>query len=62
MLKRGEAILLVSFVAIVTGLAIGCSWYKASVQADVYRRQGVEMGTWEVMMGAKPVERPITIR
>jgi hypothetical protein len=38
------------------------AWYKAKVQADVYRRQGVEMTTWEVMLGAKPIERSINIK
>lgn len=37
------------------------SWYGASVQAAVYRRQGVEMSTWEVMCGAKPVERSFRV-
>lgn len=33
------------------------AWYKAGLQQEVYRRQGVEMTQWEVFMGAKPVER-----
>ncbi len=38
---------------------VGWKWYSASVQRDVYRRQGVQMTTWEVFLGAKPVERYI---
>jgi hypothetical protein len=38
-------------------LGISMSWLQAAVQVDVYRRQGVEMTTFEVFMGAKPVER-----
>jgi hypothetical protein len=49
---------------LVAACLIGCAWryYTSSVQADVYRRQGVEMTTWEVFLGAKPVERPVTIK
>ena len=36
-------------------------WYQSSVQASVYRRQGVEMSTWEVLIGVKPVSRPLII-
>lgn len=52
------AVLLGGFMAICAAV----QWYRAGVQADVYRRQGVEMTTWEVMMGAKPVERSIRIQ
>lgn len=37
-------------------------YYQAGVQADVYRRQGFNISTWEVMMGGKPIERVITIK
>ena len=37
-------------------------WYKSSVQSAVYKRQGIEMSTWECMMGAKPAERTINVR
>ena len=43
-------------------LGIAGAFYSASVQADVYKRQGVEISTWEVMMGAKPIERVITVK
>jgi hypothetical protein len=46
-------------LAIIAGIILApmAAWYKAGVQVEVYRRQGVEMTTWEVFMGAKPVER-----
>jgi hypothetical protein len=34
-------------------------WYRAGVQADVWRRQGAEMSTWEVFLGAKPIIRGV---
>lgn len=40
-------------------LAFLFSLWRASIQVGVYKRQGVEMSTWEVLMGAKPVERVI---
>jgi hypothetical protein len=48
---------LVLLIALVIVASEGCQWYKAGVQAKVYRRQGVEMSRWEVFCGAKPVER-----
>ena len=36
---------------------VGFSWYQAEVQSNVYRRQGIEMSTWECFVGAKPAER-----
>jgi hypothetical protein len=36
---------------------LGFLWCSAEIQAGVYRRQGVEMSTWECFMGAKPAER-----
>ncbi len=32
-------------------------WFSSEVQKDVYKRQGVEMTTFEVFCGAKPVMR-----
>lgn len=37
------------------------AWYQAAVQADVYRRQGADLSTWEVLMGAKPITRQLII-
>lgn len=49
------------FVACVL-LAGGCSVYQASVQSAVYQREGIEISTWEVLMGAKPAERAVRIK
>mgnify|MGYP000087141963 CR=1 FL=1 len=51
-----------SILVVACLIGFACRYYTASVQADVYRRQGVEMTTWEVFLGAKPVERPVTIK
>lgn len=47
-------------IVFIGGAAIG--WYRATIQADVYRREGIEISTWEVMCGAKPAERAIHIK
>jgi hypothetical protein len=52
-----EVIAVVLLLTAIAAIGIGGKWYTASVQTEVYRRQGVEMTTWEVFMGAKPVER-----
>lgn len=44
------------------GTWFGWQWYKSSVQVGVYARQGVQMSTWEVFLGAKPVERMISTK
>ncbi len=51
----------VVFLAIVLGFG-GCEVYQAHVQAEVYRREGVELTTWEVLMGAKPAERTVNVK
>lgn len=54
----GCLVVLVAFVLLLVFAAVfGFYWWRASIQADVYGRQGVQMSTWEVLMGAKPVER-----
>lgn len=35
------------------------NWYKAGVHQEVYRRQGCEMSRWEILMGAKPIDRQL---
>jgi hypothetical protein len=37
----------------------GWEWYVAGVQQQVYARQGVQMSHWEIMLGARPVVRPL---
>lgn len=38
------------------------SWMAAETQADVYRREGIQITTFEVWMGAKPAERIIHLK
>lgn len=54
--------LIVGGVVLLVLISVGAGWYRAGVQAEVYRRQGVEMSTWEVFTGAKPAERTIHVR
>lgn len=37
-------------------------WYMAGVQAEVYRREGIEMTQWEVFVGARPAERTVNLK
>lgn len=52
---------IIGLVAVI-GIAVVGAFWKASIQAEVYRRQGVEMSVFEVMMGAKPIERVIHLK
>lgn len=49
----------VALVMFMVSVGLGASWYRAEAQRKVYERQGVQMTTWEIMLGAKPVERYI---
>jgi hypothetical protein len=40
-------------------VAIGWHWYRSSVQSELYRREGIEVTTWECFVGARPAERVI---
>ena len=58
----GEAAFcILSLIALVLGSS-AWQWRAAGMQAEVYRRQGVEMTQWECFMGIKPVERTINIK
>ena len=48
-------------VLVVGGAGVG-RWYAASVQSEVYRREGIEVSTFEIIMGAKPAERTINLK
>jgi hypothetical protein len=49
---------LYAVVALLILLAgFGIAWVRATVQTNVYKRQGVDMSVWEVLLGAKPIER-----
>ena len=56
-------LLLVAFIASI-GVAVTllAHLYQASVQSAVYRREGIEVSTWEVFVGAKPAERTINVK
>lgn len=49
-------------VFLVIAGSLSASWYFAAAQAAVYRREGIEMSTWEVFIGCKPAERSIIIK
>ena len=38
------------------------SWYKAGIQSDLWKREGIEITQWEVFLGAKPAQRLIEIK
>ncbi len=48
--------------ALALTVSAAISWYCAGLQAEVYRRQGVEMTQWEVFIGMKTVERTINVK
>ncbi len=50
----------IGIVAVLAGILMLLDWYRAGVQAEVYRREGIEVTQWEVFCGAKPAERTIT--
>lgn len=52
------AVVVITLLVLASG-AIGLGLWRASIQKDVYHRQGVEMTTFEVFMGAKPIERSL---
>ena len=66
MMENMRAVLLLAIIAaiivLIAAIPIGFYWYKAGVQVEVYRRQGVEMTQWEVFLGAKPIERTIQLK
>lgn len=50
------------FLVLVLGIGACIGWYRASVQANLWQREGVEITTWEILWGAKPIERNINIK
>jgi len=50
------------FIVAILILAGWFKWYRAEVQADLWRREGIQISTWEVMMGAKPAQRLIEVK
>ncbi len=56
------ALILVGFSAVILAIVGIPAYYRASVQAEVYRREGIQMSTWEVLWGAKPAERSVILK
>lgn len=42
--------------------SLGFRGCEAVTQANVYRREGIEMSTWEVFIGCRPAERTINVK
>ncbi len=55
-------VVVIAFFALVALVCLGARWYKASCQAEVYQREGIEISTWEVLWGAKPAEQTIHVK
>lgn len=54
--------MIVMLFLLVAGMA-GCSAYmRASAQQTVWAREGVHLSVVEILLGAKPAERVITIK
>ena len=49
-------ILVIAFVVLGAPLF---AWYSASTKAAVWRRNGCDISTWEVMMGATPAVKVV---
>ncbi len=62
MSDKAQAWCVVIALLVLIGIGIGVRYYKAETQAEVYRREGIQMSTWEVLMGAKPAERSVIIK
>lgn len=60
--ERGKVWMVVVGLLLLVFIGLSWKWYQASVQCDVYERQGVSMTTWEVFIGVKPIERTINIK
>lgn len=46
---------LLVFMALFFTLAFCVDIYRSSCQAEFYQKQGVQVTTWEIMMGVKPI-------
>lgn len=61
-MSRAEKIYIAVLLTVCASIIVGgiwFKWYRAGIQMDVYRRQGVEMSQWECFMNAEPIERYI---
>jgi len=58
----GGCFILIVAIILLFGIGGCVGWIQASNQAEVWRREGINVSTWEVFWGAKPVERVIYIK
>lgn len=56
------AVIIIIFFSIICLFLVGLRYYRAGLQAEVCKRQGIEMTTWELFMGVKPIERSVIIK
>lgn len=52
---------IVFFVVLLT-IVTSWKWYRAGVQAGLWRREGTEITQWEVFTGATPLDRNIRVQ
>jgi hypothetical protein len=60
-LQRAKIAVFVAIALFLVFAAPVVKWYRAGVQVEVWKREGIEMTQWEVFMGAKPLERNVRI-
>ena len=54
--------LIIVLILGIFSILLAWSWYRAGVQTDIYKRQGIEISHWEVFIGSTPAERVIQIK
>lgn len=59
--KKG-CFMVTGIIVLIMWVALMFNYIRSSAQAALYRREGIEISTWEVMLGARPAERAITIK
>ncbi len=62
MKEHAQTLAAVIIIALLLIGALLIGWIRAAVQAEVYRRQGIHMTTFECFLGAKPAERTINLK
>lgn len=60
--QNAVTVLCIAAVAVVLLVCGAAAWYRAAVHSDVYRREGIDVSTWEVLWGARPAERTVNIK
>lgn len=59
--KSGGCISLIA-VALCLLIGGGIEWYKAGMQQEAYRRQGIQISRWECFWGIKPAEMAVDLK